>query len=67
MLSEGWSWVTFPVALGGACVAIAMSRVMAWTSDRPALWSMFFGGVFVFAVILGAALIAMLLTGTAFH
>lgn len=67
MLTEGWSWTTSVITLCGACVAaIGLSRVMAWTSDRSALWSMVFGGIFVFLTVVGAVVIALLLTNAAF-
>jgi hypothetical protein len=51
----------------GACLlAIAASAVIAWASNRSALWNMAFGAILAFGVLIGALLLASLLTRAAY-
>jgi hypothetical protein len=49
----------------GVLAALA-SVVMAWASNRSALWNMALGGVLALAVLAGALVIAFLLTRAAY-
>jgi hypothetical protein len=59
--------LTFLLVMAGACaLSLAASVLMAWASNRSALWNMMFAVVFLLAVLAGVLLIAFLLTQTAF-
>ena len=51
-------------AAGG--IAIVASIVMTWASRRSAIWSMLLGGVLAVVALIGALIIALLLTRAAF-
>jgi ABC-type Mn2+/Zn2+ transport system permease subunit len=54
------------IALATCVVGLAASVVMAWASNRSALFNLAFGGVLALAVLAGGVLIAYLLTRVAY-
>ena len=54
------------VMVAAGVLAALASVVMAWASNRSALWNMAFGGVLALAVLVGALVIAFLLTRAAY-
>jgi ABC-type Mn2+/Zn2+ transport system permease subunit len=54
------------IAVAASIVGLAASVVMAWASNRSALFNMAFGGLLAVAVLAGGVLIAYLLTRVAY-
>lgn len=58
---------TILVVVAGAClIGLLASIVIAWASNRSALWNMAFGVICGLAVLAAALVIALLLTRAAF-